>query len=108
MKATNGPLLVIVCGTCRNAQRIHELVNEMIDITHRARARDPGTDRRITLKKLKTILLQGGGYEGKKNNFYHYMRSGNKINIFNVRRNHSVNLFNSAYIISLLSRYYIN
>ena len=64
-RATNGPLLLIVCGTCRSAQRIHELVVEMIDITHRARARDPTTDKRITLRKLKTLLLQGGGYEGK-------------------------------------------
>ena len=64
-RASNGPVLLIVCSSCRNAQRIHEIVNDMVDIAHRARCKDYGT----SMKKLKTILLQGGGFEGK--NFRH-------------------------------------
>lgn len=65
-RATNGPVLLIVCGSCRNAQRIHEILTEMIDTVHRARCKDHAyEDNKVQFKKLKSILLQGGGYEGK-------------------------------------------
>jgi superfamily II DNA/RNA helicase len=61
-RATNGPILIIVCGSCRNAQRIYELVDDIIDKAHRAQVKDPKTNLKY-LKKLRSILVQGGGYE---------------------------------------------
>lgn len=62
-RATNGPKLLIVCGSCRNAQRIHEIIIDMIEILHRNRCRDFVYNKRIGIKKLRVILLQGGNYE---------------------------------------------
>jgi hypothetical protein len=62
-KATNGPLLIVVCSSAESAQRIHKLVEEMIEITNRAREYDCG----IKHKKLKSVLLPQNSrcYEGK-------------------------------------------
>jgi len=62
LKATNGPLLIVVCSSAESAQRIHKLNEEMIEISNRAREYDSG----IKLKKLKTILLPENSncYEG--------------------------------------------
>jgi hypothetical protein len=63
LKATNGPLLIVVCSSKDKAQRIHKLVEEMIYITNRARE----YDSRIKHKKLKSIFLPQNSrcYEGK-------------------------------------------
>ncbi len=58
LKATNGPLLIVVCSSKDKAQRIHKLVEEMIEISNRDREYDSG----IKLKKLKTILLPDNSY----------------------------------------------
>jgi len=62
LKATNGPLLIVVCSSKDKAQRIHKLVEEMIEISNRDREYDSG----IKLKKLGTILLpeKSNCYEG--------------------------------------------
>ena len=58
LKATNGPLLIVVCSSAESVQRINKLVEEMIEISNRAREYDSG----IKLKKLKTILLPDNSY----------------------------------------------
>lgn len=41
----------------------------MIDIVHRVRCRHYGYDGK-PLKKLRTVLIQGGGYEGNLTSKY--------------------------------------
>ncbi|CAF0769025.1 unnamed protein product [Brachionus calyciflorus] len=49
----NGPILLIVCGSSENAQRIYELVNNIIE-----------TDTTTCHKeRIKRLLIQGGGHD---------------------------------------------
>ena len=60
-RSQNGPVLLIVCPSCKNAQKIYEVVNEMIEISGRREYRDEfGTRHK---RKIRAILLQGGGNE---------------------------------------------
>lgn len=52
----NGPKLLIICASCKNAKKIFELTNEILGISEKAGY----LGRNDTLKAL---LLQGGGHE---------------------------------------------
>jgi superfamily II DNA/RNA helicase len=53
LRAKNGPLLLIVCASCLNAQRIFEMIGNMIGLKIKNYQGRP----------LKPFLLQGGGSE---------------------------------------------
>lgn len=56
VRSQNGPILLIICASCKNAQRIYEIINDIIGLSHKA--------RKLSSKKpLKALLLQGGGHE---------------------------------------------
>ena len=57
-RTQNGPLLLIVCPSCKNAQRIYEVVNEMLEMNNNRQRHSIGPK-----KKVRAILLQGGGNE---------------------------------------------
>lgn len=52
-KWQNGPLLLIVCGSCDNAQRAFEIVSKIIEICTLSSRKE----------KLKALIIQGGGNE---------------------------------------------
>ena len=53
LRAKNGPLLLIVCASCLTAQRLFEMITEMVEVGIRGQKGRP----------LKPLLLQGGGCE---------------------------------------------
>ncbi|RNA14464.1 ATP-dependent RNA helicase TDRD12 isoform X1, partial [Brachionus plicatilis] len=51
----NGPILLVVCASSENAQKIYEIINQIIQIDSRLNGRD----------KLKALMIQGGGHENQ-------------------------------------------
>lgn len=51
----NGPILLIVCASSENAQKIYEITNQIIQIDSRLNGKD----------KLKALMIQGGGHENQ-------------------------------------------
>lgn len=63
MRSQNGPILLIICSSCKNAQRIYETINDILLIAAKSRHRDNNEEK--SKKKLKALLLQGGGSESQ-------------------------------------------
>jgi hypothetical protein len=69
LRSQNGPILLIVCASCKNAQRIYEVISEIIDLSVRQHYKEINNDNNNNnesfrpYKKLKALLLQGGGHE---------------------------------------------
>jgi superfamily II DNA/RNA helicase len=63
-RVVNGPKLIIVCSSCKNAQAINQVLDQLIDMAHRTMIRRlPESLRYLANKKKKfeCILLQGDG-----------------------------------------------
>jgi superfamily II DNA/RNA helicase len=57
LRAKNGPLLLIICASCKNAQRIFEIISEIVALSQKL---NMGSAK---FRPLKPLLLQGGGRE---------------------------------------------
>ena len=58
-RANNGPLLLILCTSCRAAQRIHDIIRSILDMASRVYEKNRSQYPRV--KELKLLLLQAGG-----------------------------------------------
>ena len=60
VRSQNGPVLLIICSSCKNAQRIYEIISEMIDLSVRSQTRlQYANESYKPTKALKALLLQG-------------------------------------------------
>ena len=60
VRSQNGPILLIICSSCKNAQRIYEIISEMIDLSVRSQSRlQHANESYKPTKALKALLLQG-------------------------------------------------
>ena len=51
----NGPILLIVCASSENAQKIYEIIDQVIQMDSRLNGRD----------KIRALMIQGGGHENQ-------------------------------------------
>jgi superfamily II DNA/RNA helicase len=104
-RAQNGPVLLIICSSCKDAQRIFEIITDLLELIARykqilAKSRQKYTN---VNDNLRALLIDGGGHDHKYDvplaNGCDILISSTPFSILRVIGNYKTNLERLKYIV---------